>query len=117
MFVMFYLFGTMSTHSDLYQSFGFSTTPTIVGFLLFNLIYGPVDHVITFLMNMLSRHNEFQADAYSVKLGYAKSLYSGLIKLQTENCSTMIPDPLYSLYHYSHPPLLERLNAIQDKSE
>lgn len=24
----------------------------------------------------------------------------------------MVPDPLYSMYHYSHPPLLERLRAI-----
>ena len=30
-----------------------------------------------------------------------------------ENLSNMVPDPWYSMYHYSHPPLLERLRAIE----
>ncbi|KAF2574603.1 hypothetical protein F2Q70_00000054 [Brassica cretica] len=38
-------------------------------------------------------------------------------KLEEENLSAMNTDPLYSAYHYSHPPLVERLRAIdgQDK--
>ncbi|KAJ1881269.1 CAAX prenyl protease 1, partial [Kickxella alabastrina] len=48
------------------------------------------------------------------KLGYGEQLASGLIKLQIENKSVMNPDPLYSAYHFSHPPLVERLNAIND---
>lgn len=34
------------------------------------------------------------------------------VNVNTENLSNMVPDPLYSMYHYSHPPLLERLRAI-----
>lgn len=41
-------------------------------------------------MNMLSRRNEFQADAYAAKLGYSKSLQSGLVKLQLENLGNMV---------------------------
>jgi hypothetical protein len=29
----------------------------------------------------------------------------------------MVPDPYYSMYHYSHPPLLERLRAINAGTE
>jgi Zn-dependent protease with chaperone function len=29
----------------------------------------------------------------------------------------MVPDRLYSMYHYSHPPLLERLRAIQSGTQ
>jgi STE24 endopeptidase len=36
----------------------------------------------------------------------------GLTKMSIENRSNLDPDPLYSLYHYSHPPLLQRLSAI-----
>lgn len=68
-------------------------------------------------MNAWSRYNEFQADAFSVNLGYGKELKSGLIKLQTANLSTMSPDPWYSTYHYSHPPLVERLKAIEGKTQ
>lgn len=32
--------------------------------------------------------------------------------LQEENLSAMNTDPWYSAYHYSHPPLVERLDAI-----
>lgn len=41
-------------------------------------------------MNVLSRKNEFQADAYAVKLGYSKGLQSGLVKLQLENLGNMV---------------------------
>ena len=33
---------------------------------------------------------------------------------QEENLSAMNTDPLYSAYHYSHPPLVERLAALDD---
>ena len=45
--------------------------------------------------------------------GYGSELQSGLITLQKENCGTMVPDPLYSAYHHSHPPILQRLRAIE----
>lgn len=63
-------------------------------------------------MNLLSRKHEFQADSFAKKMGYADELASGLIKLNVENLGNMNPDPWYSTYHYSHPPLLERLKAV-----
>ncbi|KAJ2142342.1 zinc metalloprotease, partial [Coemansia sp. RSA 530] len=54
----------------------------------------------------------FQADAFSRDLGYGEQLASCLIKLQIENKATMNPDPLYSAFTYSHPPLVERLDAL-----
>lgn len=33
---------------------------------------------------------------------------------QEENLSAMNTDPWYSAYHYSHPPLVERLQALDD---
>jgi Zn-dependent protease with chaperone function len=35
-------------------------------------------------------------------------------KIQEENLSAMNTDPWYSAYHYSHPPLVERLSALED---
>ena len=46
--------------------------------------------------------------------GYGKELKEGLITLQKENKGTMISDPFYSAYHHSHPPLLQRLQAIDN---
>ncbi|KAF8762872.1 hypothetical protein HU200_008976 [Digitaria exilis] len=36
-----------------------------------------------------------------------------VLKFQEENLSTMNTDPWYSAYHYSHPPLVERLQALE----
>ncbi|TQD74054.1 hypothetical protein C1H46_040410 [Malus baccata] len=48
--------------------------------------------------------------------GYSSALRPGLVKLQEQNLSAMNTDSWYSAYHYSHPPLVERLAAI-DKPE
>jgi|Transcript_24833 STE24 endopeptidase len=74
----------------------------------------PVEKVLNLLMTFNSRKNEFQADSYAVGLDMGPPLASGLVKISIENLSNMVPDPLYSMYHYSHPPLLERLRAIND---
>jgi STE24 endopeptidase len=36
---------------------------------------------------------------------------------QEENLSSMNTDPWYSAYHYSHPPLVERLAAIDESDK
>ncbi|XP_022770489.1 CAAX prenyl protease 1 homolog isoform X5 [Durio zibethinus] len=79
----------------------------------------PIQHLVSFALNLVSRSFEFQADAFAKKLGYGAALRSGLVKLQEENLSAMNTDPWYSAYHYSHPPLVERLAAIDepDKKE
>jgi len=117
LFVMLFLFGNMINNSELYRSFGFyDVKPTIIGFILFNMVYSPVEHVLGFFMNSLSRRNEFEADTYATKLGYPSQLKTGLIKIHKENKSTLVPDHLYCTYHYTHPPLMERLKGI-DKSK
>jgi len=112
-FISFFLFGQFMYWDRMYTDFGFSSKPTLIGLLIFfQFILSPINHVLSFLMNILSRKHEFQADAFAKKLGYSKELSSGLIKLNVENLGNMNPDSWYSTYHYSHPPLLERLKAI-----
>jgi len=112
--VLFFVFGKVMFTKELFQSFGFDTMPTLIGLLLFNFINTPIDHILSFFMNLYTRYNEFQADHYSVKLGYGPLLKEGLKRLQVENLSTMDPDYWYSTFHYSHPPLVERLDAINN---
>ncbi|KAL8004362.1 putative peptidase M48, CAAX prenyl protease 1 [Plasmopara halstedii] len=117
----FYVFGRCMNDAELFASFGFAddaAKPVIIGFLLFSqTMWAPVEHVLSFLMTLNTRKNEFQADAFAVDLGYSVSLKSGLTKLAIENLSNMNPDTLYSAYHYSHPPLVERLNAITERAK
>ncbi|KAK4956045.1 hypothetical protein LTR28_006019 [Elasticomyces elasticus] len=89
----------------------------MIGFLLFNEVLAPTDAVIKLIMNVWTRKMEFEADAFSARLGYATELASSLIKLQVQNLSSMDADYWYSTYHHSHPILTERLKAIGRKSD
>ncbi|OLL25782.1 CAAX prenyl protease 1 [Neolecta irregularis DAH-3] len=113
LFAVFTLFSVFITNASFYQSFGFFfENPIFIGFLLFNDILQPIDCLLKFGMNLLSRKHEFEADAFALNLGYAQDLSKALIGLHKNNLSTMIADPLYSAYHFSHPILTERLKAL-----
>lgn len=49
-----------------------------------------------------------------MELGFGTSLMEALITLQKKNKGTPISDPYYSEYHHSHPPILQRLQAIEE---
>ena len=53
----------------------------------------------------------------AVGLGYGEELSRGLAVLHRENKGTMINDPLWSAYHHSHPPVLDRIRAIAQRKE
>jgi len=62
----------------------------------------------------MSRKNEFEADQYAVKTtGLAQSMVAALKKLSVNNLSNLVPHPFYVFLHYSHPPVLERIKAIE----
>lgn len=115
---LFSLFSVFIHNKSLYNSFGFyNQHPVFIGFLLFNEILQPLDNIMTFFMNILSRKHEYEADEYAVKLGYSESLSKSLINLNIKNLSSPDADWLYSSYHYSHPILAERLAAIESKAK
>ncbi|GLT71121.1 hypothetical protein SLA2020_431620 [Shorea laevis] len=118
-FLQFGGYTLVRNSSDLFQSFGFDTQPVLIGLIIFQHTVIPLQHLVSFALNLVSRSFEFQADAFGKKLGYAAALRAGLVKLQEENLSAMNTDPWYSAYHYSHPPLVERLAALDepDKKE
>lgn len=113
LFTAFSLFSAFLNNQSLYKSFGFTTVqPTLIGFMLFNDIFQPFECISQFGLNLLSRKHEFEADAFAKKFGYSDDLATALIKLLSENLSTMDADWLYSSYHHSHPILAERLTAL-----
>lgn len=61
LFVSFFLFGQVMNWDAMYTNFGFTSKPTMIGLILFfQFIMSPVDHVLSFLLNILSRRFEFQ---------------------------------------------------------
>jgi len=112
MFFFFFTYGMVMNTSQMYTDFGFTSQPVIIGLMLYSMLISPVEHVIGFLMNCLTRMHEYQADQFAKDLGYADNLCTGLVAIHKENKGDMNPDHLYSAYHHSHPTLLERLKAL-----
>ena len=83
-----------------------------IGIIAFSFLYSPVGLVIGILMNMLSRKNEFEADKYAKDTYDGVSLELALKKLSVDSLSNLYPHPLFVFVHYSHPPLLKRLEAL-----
>lgn len=85
-----------------------------VGIYLLSLIFGGFSPIFSLVSNTFSRRDEFEADKFSVTTcGSSKALISALIKLNKENLSEIQVPTIYSIFNYSHPPLLERINAIK----
>lgn len=119
----------------LLASFDFPTVvarnpPTIVAFLLFQMILTPIEAVVSIAMNAVSRKFEFEADRFAVDLedrvkeslgekeaegmnDMGDRLGRALISLHVKNLSTVWVDWLYSAYHHSHPTLTERLKGLE----
>ena len=66
-------------------------------------------------MNILSRKNEFEADNYAKETYSSEQLQFALKKLSVDNLSNLYPHSAYVFMHYSHPPLLKRLEAMNDE--
>lgn len=107
----------------LYQGFGFAFIGSegvpyqmmFIGIFLISLTFGDWGSVFSPIMNTLSRHDEFQADAFAKSLcGTGEHLCTALVKLNQENLSEIQVPKIYSIFNYNHPPLLERINALKD---
>jgi len=111
----FLLFSLIWRSENLFVSFGFvEDQPAFVSFILFSFISAPMNEIVELLNNVVSRRFEFQADAFAVKLNMGASLQQALISLEETNKGSLNVDPWYSAYHYSHPPMPERMKAIDD---
>uniref|UniRef100_A0A6Q2Z5I1 CAAX prenyl protease n=1 Tax=Esox lucius TaxID=8010 RepID=A0A6Q2Z5I1_ESOLU len=113
-FLCFFLFAVLIGQKELFMAFGFyESQPTLIGLMIiFQFIFSPYNEVLSFCLTVLSRRFEFQADAFARGMGRASELYSALIKLNKDNLGFPVADWLFSMWHYSHPPLLERLRAL-----
>uniref|UniRef100_A0AAZ3QF26 CAAX prenyl protease n=1 Tax=Oncorhynchus tshawytscha TaxID=74940 RepID=A0AAZ3QF26_ONCTS len=113
-FLCFFLFAVLIGQKELFIAFGFyDSQPTLIGLMIiFQFIFSPYNEVLSFCLTVLSRRFEFQADAFARGMGRASELYSALIKLNKDNLGFPVADWLFSMWHYSHPPLLERLRAL-----
>ncbi|KAF5270402.1 hypothetical protein FQR65_LT05590 [Abscondita terminalis] len=115
--LMFVVFAFMFRYPPIYQAVGFSLNlqPVLVGlFVVMQYIMMPYNALLSFLLTCLSRHFEFQADEFAKNLGKAEPLQRALMQLNKDNLGFPVYDSWFSAWHHSHPPLLQRLDALKE---
>jgi STE24 endopeptidase len=110
------LLGWFSQQSWFYTSLGISQPSDATALLLFMLVLPVFTLFLSPLGSVLSRRYEFQADDFAVKHTGGEFLVQALVKLYRDNASTLTPDPLYSLFHDSHPPASVRIAHISQQA-
>ncbi|KAL6261173.1 hypothetical protein P5V15_008697 [Pogonomyrmex californicus] len=112
------IFAKLLDYTPMYNAFGFmDSKPIIIGLIIVTMfILIPLNTIFSVISVVISRRFEFQADNFATKLGHGDALKAALLKLQKDNLGYPIYDKLYSSWYHSHPPTLERLEAI-DKSK
>ena len=95
-----------------FSGLGVSVQNTALALILFFLVVPVFTFLLTPLMSILSRRNEFDADRYAAQHASADDLVKALVKLYEDNASTLTPDPLHSLFYDSHPPAALRVERL-----
>ena len=114
-FLLFYVASKMIAWGVMYQSFGFSAMPAYAGIFLVGVLWQPAGFFLSPIAMSISRKFEREADLYCNQITKSsKPLIRALKKMGKENLSNLLPHPLYVWFHYSHPPLLERIKRLEE---
>jgi STE24 endopeptidase len=112
--IMLYLLSLFISYQGLFDAFYMPQKSVYAGLIFFGMLYSPLGFFIGIFMQMLSRKNETAADRFSVETTHdPQSMAEALKKLSINNLSNLLPHPFYVFLNYSHPPVLQRIQAIQ----
>ena len=112
--VMFYLLSIFITSGELAQAFYMETPSSYAGLVFFGMLYTPVEMILSIFMQIFSRKNEYEADRFAAEsIDNPEEMVNSLKKLSADNLSNLTPHPFYVFLHYSHPPVLQRIQAIR----
>ena len=110
--IMSFFFELCLKLPEISVALGGSESSFHLGLVGFTIIFSPISILSGIIMNYNSRKNEFEADAYAKETFNGEDLSLALKKLSVDSLSNIYPHPLYVFFHYSHPPLIQRLRAL-----
>lgn len=112
-FFTLFILSLMVFNENLSLALGGSQQAIHLNLMAFGILYSPISGLTGLFMSMLSRKNEYEADAYAKETFDGTALSMALKKLSVDTLSNLYPHPTYVFFHYSHPPLLKRLEALK----
>ena len=97
----------------LHEAFGFGAINYGFAYILIGIFLSLIQPLTSIIINALSRKFEYRADRQAVKEGYGEAMIGALKKLARENFAELAPTRVSVLLEYSHPPLADRISAVQ----
>ncbi|GAB6010216.1 M48 family metallopeptidase [Dysgonomonas reticulitermitis] len=112
--IILFLLSLFLGNQDIAVALGGKEASFHLGMIAFSVLFTPVSLIIGIFSSILSRKNEYQADSYAAGFGLSVPLITGLKKMHVKSLSNLNPDPLYVFFYYSHPTLLQRVQALEN---
>jgi STE24 endopeptidase len=113
--LMLYLLSFFISYRGLFDAFYVIDKSVYAGLIFFSMLFAPVSFFIGIFVQMRSRRNELAADRFAAETTHdPQAMTNALKKLSVDNLSNLLPHPLYVFLNYSHPPVLQRINALQN---
>jgi STE24 endopeptidase len=97
----------------IHEAFGFGEVNYGFAYILIGIFISLIQPLTSMVINALSRKFEYRADRQAVKEGYGEAMIHALKKLARENFAELAPTRVSVLLEYSHPPLADRISAVQ----
>ena len=111
---MLWILSLFLEQEGLFAAFYVTEPSVYAGLLFFGLLFTPVELVLSVLVNLFSRRNEFEADRFAAETtGSGEPLITALKKLSADTLTNLTPHPLAVFLSYSHPPVLQRIAALR----
>jgi STE24 endopeptidase len=111
--IMLFLLSIVINSPSFSTALGSQKASFHLGLIVFGILYSPLSLIIGLVTNYISRKNEFAADRFVKENFKPELLADALKKLSVKNLSNMMPHPAYVFFHYSHPPLISRLEKLE----
>ncbi len=111
--LMFYIFSLALWVENISLALWATESSFHIGAVAFGILFTPLSMVLGMFGSVLSRKNEYEADAYAKEFSRASDLIESLKKLSRNNLSNLLPHPAYEFFYYSHPTVLKRVAALQ----
>jgi len=113
--IVFYLLSIFLSHQGLFQAFYMDQMSIYTGLIFFGMLYSPIELILSIALNIFSRKNEYTADRFAVETTKnSEDFIDALKKLSLTNLSNLRPHPFYVYLNYSHPPVLQRIQALRN---
>ena len=111
--IMFFILSFFLNNSQLFAAFKMQHVSIYASLVFFGFLYTPINMFFSVIASVVSRKHEYEADTFAVEtFKQQESFINALKKLSVDNLSNLTPHPLKVFLYYSHPPVLERIRAI-----